>query len=114
LMQTRATNSHPDSIREISVNSMCTVRESDSSEGISVLFANLNTQGLERLDGIGHQTFSTSFIDGWFERFSYHALDAFLPQRDCSSQASGPTADNHYLSTNLLLRRNPNHNSTKS
>jgi hypothetical protein len=84
----------PGSVRKISVDPMCTVHEPYSPEGVSFLATNLDSKGFQRVEGVWHQTLPTTFIYGRFERLNHHAIDTFLTQSDCCSQAGRTTANN--------------------
>jgi hypothetical protein len=88
---------HPDSgsVRKICVDTVCAVREAYSLKGVPFFFANLDSQGFERVESVGHQALSTTFIYGRFECLNYDALNAFLAQSNCCSQAGRTTANDH-------------------
>jgi hypothetical protein len=88
---------YPDSgsVRKICIDTMCAVREAYSLKGVPFLSANLDSQGLETVESVGHQALSTTFIYGRFECLYYDALDAFLAQSNCRSQSSLTTANDH-------------------
>src|ERR1700730_14018756 len=105
---------HPDSgsVRKICNDTMCAVREPYSLKGVPFLFANLDSQGFERVEGVGHQALSTTFIYGRFECLNYRALNTFLAQSDCCSQAGRTTANDHNVSE--ICSRSLTHHSSDS
>jgi hypothetical protein len=100
---------HPDSgsVWKICIDTMCAVREPYSLKRVPFFFANLDSQGFERVEGVGHQALSTTFIYGRFECLNYYALDTFLAQSDCCSQAGRTTANDHNVCEICSCRLTP-------
>jgi hypothetical protein len=92
-MQMSTAHADSGSVRKICIDKMCAVREPYSPKGVPFLFANLDSQGFERAERVGHQTLSTTFVYGRFVCLNYHAFDTLLAQSDCCGQAGRTTAN---------------------
>jgi hypothetical protein len=77
MMQMRAANSDSCSIRKPRFDLMSTVRKPDSLKGVPILFGHLDSERLQRIECIWHQTLTAALSDWRFERVDYCAFNIF-------------------------------------
>src|SRR5579864_4397216 len=86
-MQTNPADAGAATDRETSFNGGVIVQESNASERGGLIWADRDSQLLERRQSIGHESFAAGLLDGRLGGVRYRDIKSFEPGRDGGCQA---------------------------